>query len=204
MKLSPEVPRRGSGDPRGLREAPSPPGGRSDPLPGSRASAPPPGDPLSPTPSRAPQDTPLRRPGLVCPPPAPRPAPGEPGAPTPPPGRPAPEPDAGGDGDWAAARGRVLGGEARRPLSFSAPAPLSPPSVLAPRRPRSALSPRLLLLPHPWTHSLPFPRPLLSSLLPPPPPRSCPRTRERWLRGGVTGSPGLGKAAGSETPSRGG
>lgn len=187
-----------------FREAP--PDGRSDQLPGPRVPVPPPGDPLSLTPSGFPQHTPLRRPSLVRPPPAPRPAPGEPRAPTPPPARSAREPDGGGDGDWAAARGRVLGGEAWRPLSFSAPAPLSPPSVLARRRPRSALSPRLLLLPHPWTLSPPLPHPLLSSPPPLSPPSAFPELPagpERWLRGGVTESPGLGKAAGSETPSRG-
>lgn len=49
-----------------------------------------------------------------------------------------------GEGDWAAARGRALGGEARRPPPPLRPCPSVPsPSLRAPRwRPRSALSPR--------------------------------------------------------------
>lgn len=182
------------------------PGGLSDGLPGLHPS--PRGSPFAHTLPGL-QDTPLQRPGLVRPPAAPaRPRAGGAPDPDPSPGRPARERDQGGDGDWAAARGRVLGGETRRPLSFSAPAPLSPPSELARRRPRSALSPRLFLLPYPRTLSPPLPRPLLS----PPPPRSALSSsspelpagpRESWLRGGVTESPGLGKAARSETPSRG-
>ncbi|XP_032193805.1 basic proline-rich protein-like [Mustela erminea] len=161
-------PKRAGGLSEGFQEAP--PGGRSDPLPSPRASAPPPGDPLSPTASLAPQDTPLRRPGLVVPPPppprprpprpAPRQAPGEPRAPTPPPERPARERDGGGDGDWAAARGRVLGREAPRLLSFSAPAPLSPPSLIAP--PAAAEVGALASSPPPAGD------PLLSPPLPPP------------------------------------
>lgn len=170
----PETAPQGSPKPAGVlsagfQEAPPPPGGRSDPLPSPRASAPPPGDPLSPTASLAPQDTPLRRPGLVVPPPppprprpprpAPRQAPGEPGAPTPPPERPARKRDWGGDGDWAAAWGRVLGREAPRLLSFSAPAPLSP-SLIAP--PAAAEVGALASSPPPAGD------PLLSPPLPPP------------------------------------
>lgn len=164
------------GSSAGFQEAPTPPGGRSDPLPGPGACAPPPGDPLSPAASPAaspaPQDTPLRRPGLLVPPPppprprpsrpAPRGAPGEPRAPTPPPERPARERDGGGDGDWAAARGRILDREARPPLSFSAPAPLSPPSLLAP--PAAAEVGALASSPPPTRG----PSPLLSPPSPPP------------------------------------
>ncbi|XP_053077700.1 uncharacterized protein LOC113593201 [Acinonyx jubatus] len=118
-------------------------------------------------------------------PPRPRAAPGEPRAPTPPPGHPAQERDPGGEGDWAAARCRVLGREARRPLSFSAPAPLSPSSSLAP--PAAAEFGTLASPPPPPGDPLlspPLPRPLL----PPPPP-----SRSGWLRGGVTESPGGGR-----------
>lgn len=145
------------------------------------------------------------------PPPAPAPpraAPrGESPGPDPSPRRPAPAPDAGGDGDWAAARGRVWGGEARRPLSVPAPAPLPPPSAPAPRRPGSALSPRRLLLP-PRADPLPSLPPSPPPLLSPPSSSSSfpelPADPERGLRGGVSGSPGLGEAAGSEAPRRGG
>lgn len=162
----------------GFRETPPPPRGRSDRLPRPRASAPPLGDPLSPTPSRPgrtlPPEAGPRPPAHASPPagrPAPRAAPGEPRAPTPPPGR-RPRAGRGGDGDWAAARGRVLGREARQPLSFSAPAPLSPRCLLAPAAAEvgALASPPLPLLPPPPPppgDPLPsLPRPLLS--LPPP------------------------------------
>lgn len=218
-------PRAARGTLAGLRETLPPPGGRRDRLPGPRASAPPLGDPLSPTPSRAPQDTPpggrassarpLRVPGR---PPRPARRAGRAPGPDPSPRR-RPRAGRGGDGDWAAARGRVLGREARRPLSFSAPAPLSPSCVLAPAAAEvGALSSPPLLPPPPpplpgdplpsLNRPLLSPPPLLSSPLPPPPPspsgrpgqrkRERERERQRWLRGGVTVNPGLGKAAGSE------
>jgi hypothetical protein len=169
---------------------PPPPGGLSDPLPDPCAPGPlPPGDPLSPTPSGTRQDTPLRRPGLS----RPRPASGEPQAPIlpllsqpPHPGRPSRERDRGGDGDWAAARGRSC--EARPPPSLVAPPP-SPPRVLARRPPSAALSPGRPT-PDPLPPSPPAPPPLpLLPLFPERPAGAGPR----WQRGGVTESPGWGR-----------
>lgn len=195
-ETAPGAPRAQLGGPSPA--SPPPPDGRRHRAPRPRGLLPSSrGSPCAHTPG-APRDTPPRRPGFGRPP---RPTPGEPRA-RPLPGR-RPGAGLGGEGDWAAARGRALGREARRPPPLSAPAPPSPPSLLAPRRPRSALSPRRRRLPRPGP-SPSRPRPLL-----PPPPSALlllilPRApggageTERWLRGGVTGSRG----SEPRTPSR--